>query len=64
LQVSQEQQVQQAAPGEAEGKQAIDGQLLDQLYRSNSAIQSQQNERFEKNFYKQNRKGVEASEAF
>ncbi|MDZ4781293.1 MAG: tetratricopeptide repeat protein [Planctomycetia bacterium] len=47
----------------AESKQKLEGQLLDQLYESNSMIQSGQNEYFDKNFYQQNRKGVQAAEA-
>lgn len=52
--------VQEQAP--QEGK-SLEGQLLQNVYESNSSIQSGQNERFYKNFYQQNRKGVQAGEA-
>lgn len=51
------------AAGAAQSKQQIEGQLLDQLYLNNSAIQSGQNQLFDKNYYQQNRKGVQAAEA-
>lgn len=52
------------APQAAEGKsKALEGQLLENVYEFNSMIQSGQNERFDKNFYQQNRKGVQAAEA-
>jgi hypothetical protein len=64
--VAQEPVVQTAAPAQQqamEGKQVLEGQLLQNVYDSNSSIQSGQNERFYKNFYQQNRKGVQAAEA-
>jgi hypothetical protein len=56
--------VQTVAPqGEAKTKDGLEGQLLQNVYQNNSSIQSGQNQRFDQNFYQQNRKGVQAAEA-
>lgn len=50
-----------ATPADANSSQ---GQLLDNLNRFNNSIQLEQNQRFDKNFYQQNRKGVTVQEAY
>ncbi len=48
----------------ASGSPSTESQLLDNLNRFNNSIQLEQNQRFDENFYKQNRKGVTVQEAY
>lgn len=63
LQAPAQQAADPAAQMGGQQQQKLEGQLLQNVYDFNSTIQSGQNERFYKNFYQQNRKGVQAAEA-